>query len=95
MSVALTRRWVLFYDYVPDVLERRAPHRDAHLALIRDWKADGRILDAGALGDPPHGGLFVFATESADEIASFVEEDPYVANGIVTGHRVEPWMVVG
>jgi hypothetical protein len=24
---------LLHYDYVPDILERRAPHREAHLAL--------------------------------------------------------------
>jgi len=43
---------ILFYDYVDDVLERRGPFRDEHLARIGAWRADGRIVMAGALGDP-------------------------------------------
>ena len=46
---------LLLYVYVEDILERRAPHRDEHLALIRAWKDDGRLLMAGPLGDPPSG----------------------------------------
>jgi uncharacterized protein YciI len=85
---------VLFYDYVPDVLERRAPHREAHLALLREWQDAGKIVMAGALGDPPHGGLLVFRVEDPAEIDEFVAADPYVAAGIVASRRVEPWNVV-
>ena len=95
MDVPLTRRWLLFYDYVADdLVERRAPHRPAHIGLVREWMADGRLLHGGAVGDPPHSGLLVFATETDDEVREFVQADPYVVNGIVTGHRIEPWMVV-
>ena len=85
---------VLFYDYVPDVLERRAPHREDHLATAQRWKDDGRIVMAGALGTPPAGAMFVFLVDDPAEIEAFVAEDPYVLNAIVTGHRVVPWTVV-
>jgi len=85
---------VLFYDYVPDVLERRAPHREDHLATAQRWKDDGRIVMAGALGTPPAGAMFVFLVDDPAEIEAFVAEDPYVLNSIVTGHRVVPWTVV-
>jgi uncharacterized protein YciI len=85
---------VLFYDYVPDVLERRAPYRPDHLAVAQRWKADGRIVMAGALGSPPSGAMFVFLVADPAEIEAFVAEDPYVLGGIVTGHRVVPWTVV-
>ena len=85
---------LLFYDYVPDMLERRAPHRDGHLAHARGWKDDGRILMAGAVGDPPHGAVFVFSVDDATEIESFVNDDPYVAAELVTAWRIEPWKVV-
>jgi hypothetical protein len=85
---------ILFYDYVDDVLERRAPHREAHLELARRWKQDGRLVAGGAVGDPPHGGVLVFRVDDASEVEGFAGEDPYVANGIVTGWRVEPWNVV-
>ena len=84
----------LFYDYVEDVLEKRAPLRDDHLALAREWKDDGRIVMAGALGNPPHGALFVFLVDDPAQVDEFVNADPYVAGGIVTGHRVVPWNVV-
>ncbi len=82
----------LFYDYVPDVLERREPHRPAHLALVRAYHEAGRLRLAGALGEPVHGALLVFG--DAEAAAEFVQQDPYVLNGLVTAHRIEPWHVV-
>jgi uncharacterized protein YciI len=84
----------LFYDYVEDVVAKRAPFRADHLAWARSWKADGRIVMAGALGDPPHGALFVFLVDDPAQIEEFVAGDPYIAGAIVTGHRVVPWNVV-
>lgn len=83
---------LLSYDYVEDVLERRTPHREAHLALIGRYHDEGRVLMAGAVGEPPEGALFVFP--HAADAEAFVSEDPYVAAGLVTAHRVERWTVV-
>jgi uncharacterized protein YciI len=85
---------VLFYDYVEDVVERRGPYREGHIALLRQWKGDGKLVTAGALGTPPYGALFVFLVDDPAEIEAYVGADPYVANGIVTGHRIIPWNVV-
>jgi uncharacterized protein len=85
-------RYVLFYDYVSDILERRAPYRDAHLALIRAAKDDGRIVLAGPLGDPPHGAAIVFKGRAPAE--AFPDLDPYVTNGLVTDWQVDPWTLV-
>lgn len=82
---------VLFYDYVPDILERRGPHRDGHLARLREWAADGRMVAAGALGDPPTGAAIIFRVDDPSEIDAYVAGDPYVAAGLVTSWRVEPW----
>ena len=83
---------LLFYDYVENIVERRAPHRPAHLALIEEWVADGRVVAGGATGDPPDGALIVFS-ESGDP-QEWVRIDPYVIEGLVTSWRVEPWTVV-
>ncbi len=85
-------RHILLYDYVEDILERRGPYREAHLSAIRAGKDDGRILMAGPLGDPPHGGAIVFADRDSAE--AFVKADPYVVNGLVTDWRVELWTLV-
>ncbi len=84
---------VLTYTYVPDIVEKRGPFRPGHLALIDEWVADGRVLAAGATGDPPTGGLLVFAGDAASA-EEFVAADPYVSGGLVTEHRIEPWNVV-
>jgi uncharacterized protein YciI len=93
MASLTGRHHVLLYDYVENLVERRAPHREAHLAYIGAWTADGRVLMGGALGDPPHGAAIVF-TCSAEEVAAFAAADPYVLAGLVTSWRVEPWNVV-
>jgi uncharacterized protein YciI len=92
MEVQITPRQALFYDYVENAVEARAPHRGGHIGLVREWMADGRMLHGGALGDPPHGGLLVFDAEA--DVDAFIAADPYVANGVVTGWRIEPWNVV-
>ena len=28
--------WLLFYDYVDDIADRRGPYREAHLAVARE-----------------------------------------------------------
>jgi uncharacterized protein YciI len=82
----------LLYDYVPDILEKRGPHREAHLALIKEGSDAGSIVIAGPIGDPPTSALIAF--RDADAAKAFAEADPYVRNGIVTSWRVEPYAVV-
>jgi uncharacterized protein YciI len=89
-----THYQALLYDYVENAVEARAPHREAHLEKIKRAVANGEMHMAGALGDPPHGGLLVFNGDDPSVAERFVADDPYVANGVVTGWRVEPWTVV-
>lgn len=86
--------YALFYEYVPDILERRAPYREEHLAHARAWKEQGRLDSAGALGSPPEGALFIFDVDDPEVIEAFVRADPYVAAGLVTNWRVQQWTVV-
>ena len=83
---------ILQYEYVPDMAERRTPHRQAHLDLIAAYHGDGRIVMGGAVGDPPSAGLIVFRT--ADAAQAFVDADPYGAAGLVVKSTIQPWTVV-
>jgi uncharacterized protein YciI len=85
---------ILFYDYVEDILERRTPHREAHLARIAEWIDAGRMTMAGALGDPPSGAAFVIPGSDPAEAERFAAGDPYVVAGLVAARRVVPWTVV-
>ena len=83
---------ILQYEYVSDMADKRAPHRDAHLSLIEEYHAEGKLVIAGAVGDPVHSGLLAF--RSAKDAAAFADEDPYGAAGLVVGKKIEPWTVV-
>lgn len=92
--MATGMHWLLTYDYVPDIAARRAPFREAHLALIRDFHDRGALLMAGAVGDPIEGALLVFTTDDHTVVEGFVAQDPYVREGLVTTWQVRPWTVV-
>ncbi|MCS6817148.1 MAG: YciI-like protein [Blastocatellia bacterium] len=83
----------LLYDPVEDYLQRRAPFRAEHLALIEQWHRDGRLLMAGAF-EPADGALFVFRVNDPAEVEAFIHSDPYVRNGLIRSWRVRKWNVV-
>ena len=84
---------VLEYALADDYLERRAALRDEHLALARAAHGRGELLLAGALPDPFDRALLVW-TAPREVVERFVEQDPYVAHGLVTGWTIRPWNVV-
>ena len=86
--------YLLNYDYVPDILTRREPYRADHLQALSDYQERGELLLAGAVGDPVTGAAFVFKVESVADVHAFVDNDPYVANELVTNHSIQPWTVV-
>ena len=86
--------FILFYDYVENMGERRGPYREEHLGRIKEWRGAGKIKQAGALGSPPHGAAIVFEVDDADEIERFAEDDPYNRAGLITARRIEPWTLV-
>lgn len=86
--------YLLFYDYVPDVLERRAPLRDEHLARAWEAQVRGELVLAGALANPIDGAVFHFRCDSAETVKRFAEADPYVRGGIVTRWWVREWATV-
>jgi uncharacterized protein len=88
------KHFALMYDVVDRFAEKRMPHREVHLGLVRAAHARGELVLAGALGDPPDGALLVFRADNADVAERFARADPYVMQGLVTGWRVRPWNVV-
>ena len=91
----MTKKYLLSYSYVPDVLEKRAPFREKHLELAQKLVDQGRCEAGGATAlvgeEAPTGALFVFSDlEAAKEL---VQGDPYVSNGIVVSHTIQEWTV--
>jgi uncharacterized protein YciI len=86
--------YLLFYDVVPDYVERRGQHRSAHLEKVWASHARGELVLGGALADPVDGAVLLFRAESADVVRRFAEADPYVESGCVTTWRVLVWTTV-
>ena len=86
--------YILFYDYVPDILERRTSVRPGHLAHATSWLESGRLLLAGAYTDPLDGAAFIFRGVSRADVEAFVANDPYVLTGLVPAHHIREWNVV-
>jgi uncharacterized protein YciI len=86
--------YILFYDAGPDYVEKRAPFRSEHLALVRQAHERGELILAGALADPVDGAVFVFRGPSPEAAEAFAKADPYVTNGVITSWRVRKWMTV-
>mmetsp|Transcript_18265 Transcript_18265/g.27376 ORF Transcript_18265/g.27376 Transcript_18265/m.27376 type:complete len:130 (+) Transcript_18265:3-392(+) len=93
MSTAkIETKWLLIYDYVEDVLEKRKPHREGHLDLIKSLMEDGSVIMAGALANPPDKAYFVL--DSKENAEKFAKVDPYVLNGVVTSTEIREWSSV-
>jgi hypothetical protein len=84
---------LLLYDYVPDMAQRRGPHRDAHLERIKAEREAGHIDTAGAF-DPPTGAALVFTGVDREHVEAFAAGDPYQRAGLITAWRVERWNLV-
>jgi uncharacterized protein len=86
--------FLLFYEFVPDYMERRPAFRAQHLAAA--WKAveRGEVVLAGAFADPADGGMLLFQCESPEVPERFAKADPYVANGLVKRWYVRKWTTV-
>ena len=86
--------YVLLYDYVEDVEERRGPYREEHLRLLTDLHDSGKVILGGAWASPVDGAAIVFKGDGPGAAEWFVETDPYVAGGLVTSWRIREWNVV-
>jgi uncharacterized protein YciI len=85
--------YLLFYGFVENIVERRAPYRETHLGLAKAAHARGELLMAGIHGEPTDGAVLIFRADDEKVVTDFVKNDPYMANGLVTEWHIRPWHV--
>ena len=88
------KHFLLFYDYVADVLERRPQFRGAHLKHAWVAVERGDIVLAGALADPVDGAVLMFKADDKSVAEDFAKVDPYVTGGLVKRWHVREWTTV-
>ena len=88
------KHFALFYEYGPNALAERAPHRAAHLTHIAAYAERGDVVLGGAFADPVDGALIIFKSDSAAVADAFAHSDPYVVNNVAKSWRVREWTTV-
>ncbi|MEB3244276.1 MAG: YciI family protein [Cyanobacteriota bacterium] len=84
-------KFVLWGTYCADVLEKRAPFREEHLAGLRRQKEQGVLLTIGPTADTTH--VFgLYDAASREEVEALVKGDVYWREGIWTAVEVHPWI---
>ncbi|RLN53304.1 hypothetical protein BBJ29_000471 [Phytophthora kernoviae] len=95
MSTASDKKfYILRYEHVGDILDRRGPFRAEHLERAVNAKKDGHMVMGGALVNPADAGIFIFNVEDKQLVEDFAKADPYVLNDLVTSYSIREWMVV-
>lgn len=84
-------KYVMWGSYCEDVVEKRAPFRQAHLDGLAQQKAAGTLITIGPTKDLTK----VFAlydAENAEIVKALVEADPYWQHQIWTEYQVYEWI---
>jgi uncharacterized protein len=84
-------KFIMWGSYCQDVVEKRAPFRQAHLDGLTKQKADGVLVTIGPTQDLSQ----VFGIYEADDeaiVRQLVEADPYWQNGIWTMYEIKEWI---
>ncbi|NJL49808.1 MAG: YciI family protein [Leptolyngbyaceae cyanobacterium SM2_5_2] len=83
-------KYVMWGSYCENVLERRAPYREAHLAGLQKQKDKGLLLTLGPTTDNTK--VFgIYAADSETTVRQLVEGDPYWQNDIWTDYAIYEW----
>jgi len=85
---------ILFYEFIDNFTEKRAPFREAHRRHVHQAYERGEILLAGPLAEPTDGGILIFKESSGSAAEEFAKTDPYVMNGLVKTWKVRKWKLV-
>jgi uncharacterized protein YciI len=86
----MNKRYVVLYESADNVADKAPVHFPAHSERLLEFHKDGRVLGAGAFGDPQaEGSMAIFSSREAAE--EFIAGDPFVANEVVRGWQIREW----
>lgn len=91
--MATSKKFVLEYYYVSNMLEKRVPHREAHLKYADSFVSKNILQAGGALLPEVAKGLLLFEASDREVVETFAKNDPYVTSGLVTKYHISEWAV--
>jgi len=84
-------KYIMTGTYCENVLEKRAPYRQAHLDGLAQQKAAGVLVTLGPTKDLTQCfGIYDAADETT--VRQLIETDPYWQNHIWTEYTVKEWI---
>ncbi len=84
-------KYVLQGQYCENVLEKRAPYRQAHLDGLAAQNAAGTLITLGPTQDLKQ--VFgIYEAENETIVRNLIESDPYWQNGIWTSYTLHEWI---
>lgn len=84
-------KFIVWGSYCEDVLEKRAPYRQAHLDGLKAQKERGILVTIGPTADVTK--VFgIYDVDSEAAVRELIEGDPYWQNGIWTEYEVKEWI---
>ena len=84
-------KYIMWGSYCEDVLEKRAPYRQAHLDGLAKQKLEGILITIGPTKDVTK--VFgIYEAESEDVVRQLVENDPYWQHQIWTEYTIKEWI---
>lgn len=87
--------FLLTYRKASDHVQREPQFQEAHLAHVFAAVNRGELLLGGPLDEPLNGDqALLFQSQSRSDVERFVNDDPYVVNGIVVQWDVRTWHTV-
>ncbi|NJK36099.1 MAG: hypothetical protein HC919_14830 [Oscillatoriales cyanobacterium SM2_2_1] len=85
------KKFVMWGTYCDQVLEKRAPHRQAHLDNLQRLHRAGQVFTIGPTQDLTQVfGIYIAADEAAAR--NLIESDPYWQNQIWTSYHIYEWI---
>jgi len=79
---------------VPDGPRIRAENKDLHRAHLDSASGPLKVLQSGPLLDAAGketGSLIIFTADSVEQIATFMDRDPYAKAGLIAKCEIQEW----
>jgi len=86
--------YILIYHTADNYIENRKPYRSKHLQLLEIELKKKHIVLGGALSDPADQAVIIWRVEDKKIIEEFVNNDPYVKNGLISKYEIRSWNIV-
>ena len=84
--------YVVEYRYDEALSNLVSDFRPAHREHLRKLQADGKLVASGFLRDSIFdGAMLIFRADSAQQAREYLDDDPFVTNGLIHSLLIREW----